>query len=190
MKGIELIDFVKSKGFDIFDDQTFPYNLNIIGHRKHQSRVNYFDDELTVLWKFKDIWYDQCWPITTLPGLPSLLKPVNPDGTAILAAGQYKQSYLPGLHRGKYEALIQVRPVTVYRDMNLDCEFNMDPRSQETGLFGINIHKAGFFEQFVGPNSAGCQVFQVAEHFKQFMAICNLSAQIWGKMFTYTLIEY
>lgn len=68
---------------------------------------------------------------------------MNPKGTAILAPGQYQSSHKIGLHRGKYKALVQHRPVTVYRDNNKDSKYDLEPTKKDTGIFGINIHKAG-----------------------------------------------
>ena len=41
---------------------------------------------------------------------------MNYKGVAILKPGQYKKSHKIGKHQGKYEALCQQNPVTVYRD--------------------------------------------------------------------------
>lgn len=190
MTGAELLRLAKARGFVVFEDPEESFNLNIIGHRTKYSRVNYFDDELIVIYGVAGIWRIERWPVTTLPGLPSLLKPQSPHGTAILCPGQYRSCYRIGLHRGKYEALIQYQPVKVYRDRNFDAAFDMFPEMTEVGNFGINIHNAGEFAQYVGPNSAGCQVFQYGIHFRDFMSICRLAALEWGNSFTYTLLEY
>lgn len=189
MNDCELLSKLSEKGFAIFEDQRLNYNLNIIGVRNPQSRVNYFDDTLYVIWKYNDTWYSESWPITTYPGLPSLLKPVNPYGTAILVAGQYRGAMRIGLHKGKYRALVQAKAVKVYRDADLDGEFDLNDVTIEEGMFGINIHKAGVLTQLIGPNSAGCQVFQKSDDFYDFMFICEKAAKNWGNSFTYTLLE-
>lgn len=66
-------------------------------------------------------------------------------GMACLKRGLYHSHQL-GLHRGKYMALIQTGgEVTVVRDGTPDYE--------ETGWFGINIHKGGYNTT----SSLGCQ---------------------------------
>lgn len=66
-------------------------------------------------------------------------------GMADLKPGLYLSHRL-GLHRGKYMALIQTGgPVTVIRDGTPDYE--------DTGWFGINIHKGGYNTT----SSLGCQ---------------------------------
>lgn len=66
-------------------------------------------------------------------------------GMACLKPGLWK-AHAFGLHRGKYLALIQTQgPVTVVRDG--------DPDYEDTGYFGINIHRGGYNST----NSEGCQ---------------------------------
>ena len=60
----------------------------------------------------------------------------------------------------------------------------------ESGMFGINIHKAGVNSKLVDNWSAGCQVFKTWSDFDTFMTLCHLQEQC-GKSnkFTYTLID-
>lgn len=184
----DLKEKLRSQGFFVFTSGEM--NLNIVGVRSECSRPNYFDDELHVFWEneYSKTSYHCSWPITTYPGTPYLIKPMNQQGTAILVPGQYRSTYQLGTYKG-YTALKQVRPVCVYRDTNCDEAFDEDPASIDEGMFGIHIHKAGIFSKLVGPNSAGCQVFQSTADFERFIAICESAKNFWGNMFTYTLIE-
>lgn len=166
-----------------------PYNINIVGWRDQKARVGRFDCFLSVYHLEDDIWKESYWPITTYPGRPALLRPVNKDGAAILVPGQYLNAYRLGVYKG-YVALKQVRPVKVYRDKNLDTRFTLDADTIQEGLFGIHIHKASFWSKRVGVSSAGCQVFQRAQDYEEFMAICDKAAMNWGNLFTYTLVEF
>jgi len=59
------------------------------------------------------------------------------------------------------------------------------------GIFGINIHRAsatGTSTQ-IDKWSAGCQVIANNQNFDKLMELANKAATIWGKSFTYTLIE-
>lgn len=121
-----------------------------------------------------------------MPGSYYLSNLLNPKGTAILKEGQYLNAYKIGYHKGK-PALIQSRPVTVYRDKNRDEFFDLN--KEETGMFGIDIHRAGPFSHLVNSWSAGCQVFQKESDFEFFMTLCEATQKICNGLFTYTLIE-
>lgn len=175
-------------GYEIFDSLERPYNLNIVGWRNKKTRPDYFDDFLTVYWQDFGGWAHKTWPITTYPGLPNLFKPVNPRGAAILVPGQYKKSYILGRYKSSL-ALKQHLVVQVYRDSNLNGQFDLNPDTIEEGLFGIHIHKAGWWNKLVGVSSAGCQVFQKKKDFEEFIELCEKAAFHWGKFFTYTLME-
>ena len=102
------------KGYKVF---TRPYELNIVGLRGENVLPNRFDDGLHVFFKTSPLhWEYHVFRITTDPGTFWLENPSQPQGTAILAEGQYNNAYAIGLHHGKYKALVQVKPVTVMRD--------------------------------------------------------------------------
>ena len=168
---------------------TTPYKLNIIGFRSKKLKcTNKFDDNLLT------IQYDESgtpkvklYRITTIPGAVYFKNPINPKGTAILKPGTYKDCWRIGLHQGKYEALIQNKPVTVYRDVNRDMIIDLN--NTEVGMFGINIHKAGAASLLVDKWSAGCQVFATLKDYEMFMRDAKLSRDLYGNSFTYTLIQ-
>lgn len=176
------------QGYKVFKEVDRPLNLNIVGWRNRFSRANQFDDWLAVYWRAGTYWESRAWPVTTVPGKPYLNFPINPKGTAILAPGQYLNAYALGTFKG-YTALKQVRPVKVYRDNNRDSAIDQSIVTIEEGIFGIHIHKAGAFSQWVGKASAGCQVFQKEDDFKDFIKLCEQAALMWGNSFTYTLME-
>lgn len=79
-------------------------------------------------------------------------------GMASLKAGTWN-AHMLGKHKGKYMALIQTGgEVTVVRDGN--------PPYEDTGWFGINIHKGGYNST----SSAGCQTI----HPDQWAAFISL----------------
>ena len=116
---------------------------------------------------------------------------MNPQGTAILKEGQYINTYGLGLHRGKYMALVQKRPVTVLRDYDRNAVLDFLNGTPDTGLFGINIHRASESgtTKVVEHYSAGCQVFANATDYLLFMTLCERHKQLYGNQFTYTLID-
>lgn len=160
--------------------ETGDYNLNIIGVRNSSTGLkvtNAFDDDIILAFKVKDNWELLTYKFTT----------DNGAGTARLKAGQYRCAYMLGLHQGKYKALRQCGPVVVYRDFKNDGVYQED--RTERGVFGINIHKAGLESVRVDRWSEGCQVFKRTQDFNKFLSICEISAEIWGNSFTYTLIN-
>lgn len=169
---------MQAKGYDFFENGD--YNLNIIGIRNSatgQKVTNAFDDKLVVAYKEKENWVIKEYVITT----------DNGGGTARLVPNQYKGSHAIGLHQGKYKALRQINKVTVFRDFVKDGIYQEDKK--ETGVFGINIHKAGVDSVRVDDWSHGCQVFKRTQDFNAFMELCEKAAAKWGNKFTYTLIN-
>ena len=124
---------------------------------------------------------------TTRPGKHWLTNLLNPKGTAVLKDGQYKNTWRLGRHQGKYEALVQVMPVEVFRDNDRD-ELAESIGQIDRGLFGINIHRANqsMISKLVDRWSAGCQVIADPNDFNFLIKKCKDS----GKgVFTYTLIN-
>lgn len=175
------------KGYRFF--QEGDYNLNLVGIRAASQRAGAFDDQLAVSFQAAGNTVCLVFPATTDPGKKYLRDPINPAGAAILVPGQYVGMWQLGLHRGQYEALVQRRPVKVYRDNDRDDE--LDHGATETGLFGINCHRASEYHITgdVGAWSAGCQVLQRHDDFGILMALCKRAAAAWGNLFTYTLLE-
>lgn len=167
-----------------------PNTPNIIGIRTNLDVPNVFNDFIGVVIEDKNII--QFFEGTTEPGTYWLENPMNVKGTSILVPSQYKNSWVLGTH-GKglnaHEALIQSKPVEVWRDNNKDNKIYIDPKSINKGIFGINIHSTGILG-YVAPSidkwSAGCQVIKRYDTFKnKFLPLVKSSGQ---KEFTYTLL--
>lgn len=186
---------VKNKGYKWFeDDSNKTYDVNIIGVRNNAPSIadkvtNVFDDHLTVSYKDESgNWQYFCWAGTCDPGKKGVMEFHNKKGVARLVPGQYRGVWMIDKHQGKYEALCQRKGnVTVWRDANRDMIY--EEKVTDTGMFGINIHKAGQDSMWVENWSEGCQVFKRVKDFDQFMAICKKAAKIHGNAFSYTLIE-
>lgn len=181
---------VKSKKYLWFNSNK-NYDVNIVGVRNSQPGkkvTNVFDDFLTISFRIDGVWNFYCWNATTEPGKKGMLEGKAKGGVARLVPGQYRGVWMIDKHQGKYDALCQRKgEVTVYRDANKDMIF--DETKTDTGMFGINIHKAGQDSTWVENWSEGCQVFKRVKDFDQFMKICKMAAQIHGNHFSYTLIE-
>ena len=180
---------VKSKGFVWFNGSK-DYDVNIVGVRNAtpgQKVTNLFDDKLTLSYKINGKWFFHEWDATTEPGKKGVMQFHNSGGVARLVPDQYRGVYKVSMHQGKYQALCQrLGDVTVWRDKNRDMDF--DEIIRDTGMFGINIHKAGTVSNFVENWSEGCQVFKRTKDFNDFMVLINRAKEIHGNHFTYTLI--
>jgi hypothetical protein len=181
---------LRHKGYKLY---TRPYELNIVGMRADSTVPNRFDDEIHVFYKTKnENWNYHVFKATTDPGTFWLLNPMQPQGTAILAEGQYVNSHSLGLHKGQYEALVQEKPLTVIRDYERIAKLDFMNGTKDTGYFGIDIHRASASgtTKYVDKYSAGCQVFENADAFHQFIALCHRHEKLYGNHFTYTLIDF
>lgn len=167
-----------------------PYQLNIVGVRAANAQANSFDDSINVFYKDNfGNWQFKSNPATTDPGTYYLNNPMNVSGTAIVVPGQYINSHKIGLHRSSYTALVQQGPLKIIRDTNKDNKLDFNSGNIVTGVYGINIHKAGSNSSQVDQWSAGCQVFARSADFDAFISLCQQHSQLYGNNFTYTLLE-
>jgi hypothetical protein len=185
---------VKAKGYKWFENGD--YNLNIVGVRNGETGTevtNKFDDFLTLSYRVGGEWNYHCFDATTDPGKHWVENIMREEGVAILKENQYRGSHKIGLHQGKYEALRQQKPVQVYRDNDLDGNYDLLEENIQEGIFGINIHRATKWEgkksTQIDKWSAGCQVIAANDDFRLFMEICNKAKDTWSNSFTYTLIN-
>lgn len=185
-----LLRTLKSKGYIVYDK---PYQLNIIGRRTDNTRPNSFDDFIYIIYKNDDgDWEGWKAPATTDAGTYWLENPMQSKGTALLKAGQYVDTYKIDRHNGKYFAVTQrLKPVIVIRDYNRNNVLDFNNGREESGMFGINIHRADSTgtRKTVDKYSAGCQVFANADDFNKFMEMAYKQKDLYGNQFTYTLID-
>lgn len=187
----QIISSAKSKGYRI---DTRPFALNLIGVRNvNATDQKSFDDEIAYF------YYDpngavvgKVAPATTDPSVFYLENPLAQNGTGILKSGQYIDTWSIGMHKGKYEALVQnLQPVTTIRDNDRNAYINyLAPTT--TGFYGINIHRATRGKgdiRIIDKDSAGCQVFRDEEDFDQMMNYAKNSRTKYGNKFSYILID-
>lgn len=184
-----IVKTLRSKNYIVYEQ---PNKLNIVGIRSKNETSETFDDYIAFF------YYDESGklkgkvcPATTDPSVVWLQSPMSNMGTAILKSGQYIDSHKVGIHRGKYQALVQANPVTVIRDNDRNSLLNFFATT-ETGVFGINIHRASYGKnnvEIIGLDSAGCQVFKNPPDFDEMMALARISSAKYGNSFTYTLID-
>lgn len=199
----QIIKVLKAKGYPVFEIDTKSHNLNLVGIRTLDNTVNTFNDWMCVFWKYAGNWTIRTFACTTDPGVYWLQNPENKMGTAIVKEGHYKGLWHIGMHQGKYKALTQKNPVTVIRDFDHDAQLDYDSGRTETGIFGINCHRANENGKSVKVDkwSAGCMVLQNKSifnpenqavkvyEFDYFMNLCEKSKENWGDSFSFSLIH-
>ena len=186
-KGVQSI--FEKKGYAFFDKGEF--NLNIFGVRI-KTDTNVFDDAICIAYRDeKGKAKVSTYMATTDPGKAYLAGPLSQKGTAILVPGQYRGAYHVSYHQGKYLALCQKKPVSVYRDNDKDFKHDMKAVTKDYGVFGINIHRSNATTEstYIDKWSAGCQVFKRVVDFDKFMDIIQTSKAKYSNSFTYTLLE-
>ena len=193
---VDLQTIIKSvllKGYMVFENDSKPFNLNIVGVRSSNIEVNKFNDSIFLFWKYEGFWNFFRFQATTLAGLTYLEKPMNPKGCAILKPNQYRGVWELGGHgKSKYTALVQrLGEVEVYRDNDQDKEYDLIEGKTEKGYFGINIHRASLNGERDNVDfwSAGCQVIQNPDEYDLFIKICEASSKHWENSFSYTLLN-
>ena len=186
-------NIARRNGYIIYRE---PYKLNIWGFRSKNEKPNRFDDEFHVFFNTAKSglakWAYFVFKCTTDPGTYWLRNPMHTQGTAMLAPNQYVDTYQIDMHLGKYLAVCQrLQKVQIVRDYNRNAILDFYNGKIDTGMFGINIHRAkktGTTYE-VENHSAGCQVFQKASEFDFFMKLCKAHRELYGNKFTYTLID-
>lgn len=157
--------------------------LHLVGVRSKANEKNKFDDHIYLF----NGPLMQVFTCTTNPGTHWLKNLMNPKGCAVLKPGQYVDSWKLGMHQGKYKALVQAKPITVYRDNNKN-DLAEELGKEDTGLFGINIHHANSsaVSSIIDKWSAGCQVLNDPKQFATLLTACENSGK---SAFTYTLLR-
>ena len=194
----KIAEVMASKGYKYFtDDNNKSYDVNIIGIRNDETQgrvTNAFDDLMTISYKNEDgEWQYHEFNCTTDPGTHWVENILNDRGVAILKPGQYRGSHKLRLHQGKYLALGQKKHMKIYRDANLDGQYDLIEESVKDELIGINIHRAtsraGNKSTRVDKWSAGCQVIADNDDWHQFLDVCQIAREIHGNSFSYTLLN-
>lgn len=207
-----ILSIAKKKKYVVFISSN--YDINIWGIRANTHQTTNYDDILLVFRlsdeaNIKEVfspthirkiekhsakkknWIIDIFSATTDPSDISLITPINKKGTAAVVPGQYRALWRKGLHKGDYPALVQHSNVSVYRDNNKDKYLDKCETTIDTGMFGINCHRASKWKivDTIGLYSAGCQVLKSVKDFENiFLPLIDKSIGEGFKTFTYTLI--
>lgn len=175
-------------GFMVFDDGA--YDLNIIAVRNLENNANQYDDKLHVCYLSEDgHWREDIFQVSTDAGRYWLEKEDYKACAVYAHPQQARGAYKVGMHRGKYEALVQWRPVLYWRDGNKDEKADYGGEVFKDTI-GLNIHRSSIHDSDeVNKYSAGCIVFSKMAEWKAFMELVHKQKRIMGfHTFTFTLI--
>jgi hypothetical protein len=108
---------------------------------------------------------------TTEPGSFYVEYPLNSNGAARMAFGQYK-AWIDGYHNGTQPALVQRGDVRVHRDKNKDGKRSASDPMDVGDDFGINQHSTSpsFDKDEIDRYSAGCLVGRNYDEHLKFLA--------------------
>lgn len=173
--------------------------VNIFGIRNSENKVDEFNDIIgvgVVQERFvEDPPTKQSIILqhaaTTDPGSAFLNESMmNPEGTACLIPGFYRDCWMLGKHNGKYDALVQAKMgvFKVWRDKNKDGKLDM-AGPVYSDVTGLDQHTTNFLTdaQKVGPYSAGCQVNQLHIDFLEQMDYYKMHFTFISKFVSYAL---
>jgi hypothetical protein len=166
--------------------------VNVFGIRASTGFTNTFDDIIGAIYRdVDDVWAVEIFAATTEPGKHYMQNPMNVDGAGIMVPDQYPGLYEIGKHKNQYSALVQVKPVKVFRDSNRDLRYDLDPKTIKKGKFGANLHRAHEKHKstFVDRWSAACQVVADPTDYDRLMMLCETHSAIYSNSFNYTLLE-
>ena len=177
------------------------FNLNIIGIRSNSNNSKEFDDFLYVafeeyynknekdnkFYKKKQYLKFNC---TLNPGKFYLNNLMDPGGAAIIFEGQHLGAWKLGSFYST-DALIQIKPIKIYRDKNKDDVIDLDSKNVTTGLYGIFVHEhfqTGDIAKEINKSSAGCIVLEKRSDFKVFIDTCKMQkSNSYGDTFSITI---
>lgn len=172
----KIVDYMLANQYKLFTDSQY-FNIVYVEGMSTDGKLNndepnQFNDIRTVI-AFEEATSKivGIWEATTEPGSRYTYRPMNPKGAARIAFGQYT-AWRVGIHGNSqpHEALLQVAPVTVFRDLNKD--FIRPGDKTETDLFGINQHWGyDLPKRDIGLASAGCLVGRTRDGHREFMAL-------------------
>lgn len=148
-----------------------PEDYWILGVQSNEDTFNKFDDKFYLFRGYKFI---KVLSGTTNAGKSGLknYERYNKNGTFVIKTDEwYYGLWKFGYHRGRMEALKQVRPIKGYRDNDRDNK-SEEQGDMIEGMYGINFHTItynkikNFWRSLIGGWSVGCQVANDYDDYK------------------------
>ena len=156
----------------------FPSDYWILGVQSNEDTYNVFDDKF-YLFRGKDFIL-----VTTgttnagTTGLKNYTK-YNSKGCAVIKTNEWFYGlWRYGLHRGRMEALRQVRPIKHYRDGNKNNRAEQIGKLYNSIIYA-NFHTASYTQRvgvirwLIGGWSVACQVVNNATKYYEIIRLCR-----------------
>lgn len=171
-QGAKALKFCRNQGFEIKDFNIIYFEgINCDLTTVNPDTLNYWNDVRSIITGSGDVL--MACEATTEPGSKYTFNPLNDRGAARIAFGQHTNAWGFGDHKGQ-DALVQIAPIKVCRDLNQDGSRIGDKVTIENDM-GLNQHTTRGATPNVGGWSAGCLVGRYPETHATFMAICRAS---------------
>ena len=181
----ELLERVK--GLDSFTK--FPKNYWILGVQSQEDATNKFDDKFYIFQGEKFVMVTTGTTNAGINGLKGYDK-YNKHGVAVWKTDEwYHGVWKFGKHKGKMDALRQVKPIKYYRDGDRDGK-SEEIGKQYSGIIGVNFHTNTYnkrntlVREMIGGWSLGCQVCNQTNHYYRIIDLVKDQTSV-----TYCLIK-
>lgn len=166
----ELLSKVKSlKTFSKIPDGYW-----LLGVQSKGDAYNSFDDKMYLFKGESFIMVTTCTTNAGDEGQKNFHK-YNSKGVAVVPTNTwFYDLWANGMHKGKMEALVQVRPIELFRD-NVKNNKIDEVQKQAPALVGINFHtcsyekKSNYIGTKIGGWSVGCQVCNNVDHYYRIL---------------------
>lgn len=170
-QGKKAIAYMQEKGFKIRAlNIVYFEGINTDLETVNSDEIDLWNDVRAIISNTGDVFLSCA--ATTEPGWYYRNNPLNPEGAAQLAFGQYLDCWQIGDHRGQ-DALVQCGNLKVFRDKNKDGSRRGDAIYVGND-FGLNQHTTNNAPEKVDRWSAGCLVGKYSvTHNSKFMPICR-----------------
>jgi len=170
----KIIKYMEAQKYQVFKDKNemnivYVEGMNTDGNLNADEPNHFNDVRMVIGFEGQLPAIIGRWQATTEPGFHYTDNPMNPNGAARIAFGQYR-SWQVGIHgmSEPHEALVQVDLVKVHRDYNRDMIRTGD--RIDNGFFGINQHHGySHPEDDIHTASAGCLVGRTRSGHSEFM---------------------
>lgn len=166
----ELLNKVKS----LSSFKNIPKNYWILGLQSNEDAFNKYDDKFYL---FKGEEFIMVTTGTTNAGKNGLKQygRYNKEGFAAIKTNEWFYGLWKfGKHRGKMDALRQVKPIKYYRDGDGDDRVEEVGKMREA-IIGINFHTNTYnkfgngVKELIGGWSLGCQVCNQYNHYRRIL---------------------